>query len=103
MKVECGIVNSITRAPRAQRLLHRLGVPALAVCAAFIAGCSGNAHIDVANSQSADPATIDFPIFYVKRTIPPDQDDLRSLRIAVKPTQDQLVVPKADLYMRRSA
>ena len=37
----------------------------------MLAGCSGNAHIDVANSQAADPATVDFPIFYVKRTIPP--------------------------------
>jgi hypothetical protein len=72
-------------------------------CVALLGGCSGNAHIDVANSQSADPATVDFPIFYVKRTIPPDSDDLRLLRAAVLPTNDQLVVPKADLFMRKSA
>jgi hypothetical protein len=69
----------------------------------LLAGCSGNAHIDVANSQSADPATIDFPIFYVKRTIPPATDDLRMLRDAVLPTADQIVVPKADLFKRQSA
>ncbi len=77
--------------------------PAVVACVALMSGCSGNAHIDVANSQAADPATVDFPIFYVKRTIPPATDDLRLLRTAVKPTTDQLVVPKADLYMRKSA
>src|SRR5262249_17985546 len=64
---------------------------------------SGNAHIDVANSQAADPATIDFPIFYVKRTIPPNTDDLRMLRAAVLPTQNQTVIPRADLFKRQSA
>ncbi len=88
---------------QARAWLRRLGVPALAACAALLGGCSGNAHIDVADSQSADPATIDFPIFYVKRTIPPDTDDLRMLRDAVLPTDDQLVVPKADLFKRQSA
>ncbi|MDB6156426.1 MAG: hypothetical protein JWO04_132 [Gammaproteobacteria bacterium] len=103
MKMERGIVNSLTQMLRAHGLLRRLGMPALAACAAALAGCSGNAHIDVANSQSADPATIDFPIFYVKRTIPPNTDDLRMLRDAVLPTQNQTTVPKADLYMRLSA
>jgi hypothetical protein len=103
MKMERGIVNSLTQMLRAHGLLRRLGMPALAVCAALAAGCSGNAHIDVANSQSADPATIDFPIFYVKRTIPPATDDLRLLREAVLPTATQTTVPKADLFMRDSA
>ena len=83
--------------------MRRLVAPAVVACIALMSGCSGNAHIDVANSQAADPATVDFPIFYVKRTIPPATDDLRLLRDAVKPTTDQLVVPKADLYMRKSA
>src|SRR5215475_9265091 len=103
MNTERGIVNSLTHIVGAHALLRRLGIPAAAACAALLAGCSGNAHIDVANSQTADPATVDFPIFYVKRTIPPDQDDLRMLRVAVLPTQNQTVVPKADLFMRRSA
>ena len=47
-----------------------------------------------------DPATLDYPIFYVKRTVPVDeggnvvQDDLRVMRDAV---------PKADLYERAAA
>jgi hypothetical protein len=88
---------------RPRGLLRRLGVPAAACCAALLAGCSGNAHIDVANNQSADPATVDFPIFYVKRTVPPETDDLRMLRDAVLPTDDQVVAPKADLFKRQSA
>jgi hypothetical protein len=103
MKMERGIVKSLTQMLRAHGLLRRLGTPALAACAALVAGCSGNAHIDVANSQTADPATVDFPIFYVKRTIPPATDDLRMLREAVLPTANQVTVPKADLFMRDSA
>ena len=103
MSTERDIVNSRTRMLRERTAASRFAVPALIACVALLGGCSGNAHIDVANSQSADPATVDFPIFYVKRTIPPDTDDLRMLRDAVKPTNDQLVVPKADLYMRKSA
>ena len=103
MSMERDFVNSRTRMLRARASLRRLVAPALVACAALMGGCSGNAHIDVANNQTADPATVDFPIFYVKRTIPPASDDLRLLRAAVKPTTDQLVVPKADVYMRKSA
>ncbi len=103
MTMERGSVNGLTRMLPAHGLLRRLDIPVLAACVALIAGCSGNAHIDLANSQTADPATVDFPIFYVKRTIPPATDDLRMLRDAVLPTQTQTVVPKADLYMRASA
>jgi len=104
MSTERDIVNSRLAVLRERTTTSsRFAVPALIACLALMGGCSGNAHIDVANSQSADPATVDFPIFYVKRTIPPDTDDLRMLRDAVKPTNDQLVVPKADLYMRKSA
>jgi hypothetical protein len=103
MNMERGIVNGLTQMLRAHGLLRRLGMPALAACAALVTGCSGNAHIDVANSQTADPATVDFPIFYVKRTIPPETDDLRMLRDAVLPMQDDTTVPKADLFKRDSA
>jgi hypothetical protein len=44
--------------------------------------------------QGADPGTVDFPIAYVKRTIPEEQDDLRAQR-------DTL--PDADLFMRDRA
>ncbi len=103
MSTEHGIVNRSLRMLRERASVRRLLAPAVVACIALVSGCKGNAHIDVANSQTADPATVDFPIFYVKRTIPPASDDLRLLRSAVKPTADQLVVPKADLYMRKSA
>ena len=73
------------------------------VTAAALSACSGGGSVDIANSQSADPGNVDFPLFYVKRTIPPNQDDVRMLRTAVIPTQNQMVVPKADLYKRQSA
>ncbi|MGH8133400.1 MAG: hypothetical protein ACRETP_09265, partial [Steroidobacteraceae bacterium] len=71
---------------------------ALAACAGN--GSGGSGSVNIANSQTGDPATVDFPIFYVKRTVPTDkagnvvQDDLRILRDAV---------PTADLYERASA
>ncbi|MBV8743123.1 MAG: hypothetical protein JOZ12_15140, partial [Sinobacteraceae bacterium] len=89
---------ALLRAPR--RALCGL----LSLCAvAALSACSGNAHIDIANSQTANPATVDFPIFYVKRTIPPQTDDLRMLRTAVIPMAKQVTPPQADLYKRDSA
>ncbi|MBS0364310.1 MAG: hypothetical protein JSR67_00630 [Proteobacteria bacterium] len=76
-----------------------------AVALALLAGaslgaCSGGGSVNISNSQVADPATVDFPIFYVKRALPKDnagnfiQDDLRVMRD---------IGPAADLYMRASA
>jgi Hydrazine synthase alpha subunit middle domain len=67
---------------------------------AALAACSGGGSVNIANSQNADPATVDYPIFYVKHTVPTNpngtllQDDLRIM---------QEVLPSADLYMRASA
>jgi hypothetical protein len=68
----------------------------LCVAALTLAGCNneGRGSVNLANSQLSDPGTTDFPIFYVKRTIPKNPDDLRMMRQAV---------PQADLYMRSSA
>src|SRR5580704_11286834 len=73
----------------------------LALCmATLLAACSGGGSFNIANSQSADPSTNDYPIFYVKRTIPTTAnimagaDDVRMMRVAF---------PSADLYMRASA
>ena len=71
---------------------------ALAACAGNGAGGSGS--VNIANSQAGDPATVDYPIFYVKRPVPVNaagalvQDDVRILRD---------LVPGSDLYMRESA
>jgi hypothetical protein len=68
-----------------------------AALAAGLAACSGGGSVNIANSQVADPATVDFPVFYVKRQVPltkagtVQQDDLRVLRDAL---------PSADLYKR---
>jgi hypothetical protein len=84
--------------------MKRLGAIILVLlAAASLSACSGGGNVAIANSQSADPATVDFPIFYVKRTIPPSTDDLRMMRTAVIPTATQTVVPRADLYKRQSA
>jgi Hydrazine synthase alpha subunit middle domain len=68
--------------------------------ATVLSACSGGGSFNIANSQAADPSTQDYPIFYVKRTIPTTAniadgaDDVRMLRVAF---------PSADLYMRASA
>ena len=71
-------------------------------CVALLGACSSGGSINLGNSQVGDPATVDFPIFYVKRPVPLDgrpaalmQDDLRILNATP--------VPGADLYMRASA
>jgi hypothetical protein len=61
-------------------------------CAALLSACSGSGGSG--GRSNPDPATIDFPIFYVKRTVPEGSDDLRQLRDAV---------PDADLFMRDRA
>ena len=86
MKVEHGIVKAVTRFSRAAAGALILGVS--------ISACSGGGSVNVGSGQTPDPATVDFPIFYVKRTIPMDTDDLRELRDPV---------PKADLYKRDRA
>lgn len=66
---------------------------------AALAGCSSGGSVDIGSGQSADPETLDFPIFYVKRSLPTQdgvlqQDDLTQLRDAV---------PDADLFRRDRA
>jgi hypothetical protein len=73
---------------------------AAAILALFLSACSGGGSFNIANSQAADPSTNDYPIFYVKRSIPTaanitaGADDVRMMRVAF---------PSADLYMRASA
>src|ERR1700754_3776114 len=82
MKVERRIVSAFTR----------LFFGAALGCA--LAACSGGGSVNVGSGQTPDPATVDFPIFYVKRTIPEDQDDLRQIRDTV---------PEANLFKRDRA
>src|ERR1700674_4279960 len=93
MNAQRGRQNLMRCARRAIALLT-------AALAAGLAACSGGGSVNIANSQVADPATVDFPVFYVKRQVPLNkagtvqQDDLRVLRDAV---------PSADLYERAPA
>lgn len=68
-----------------------------AACVAIawaVGACSPGTRINIGSGQTADPATVDAPIFYVKRTVPLMSDDLRLLRPAI---------PQANLFMRATA
>ena len=88
------------RTARAAPLPRRAAFMLTAALVTALAACSGGGSVNIANSQRGDPATVDFPIFYVKHTVPKNaagvvqQDDLRVLRDAV---------PSADLFMRATA
>jgi hypothetical protein len=82
MKFERGNVSTVTKAM------------CVGAIAGLLAACSGGGSVNVGSGQTPDPATVDFPIFYVKRTIPEDQDDLRQLRDTVG---------NADLFKRDRA
>ncbi len=62
--------------------------------ALLLAACSSGGSVNIGSGQSADPGTVDFPIAYVKRTIPEDPDDLR---------QQRDTAPDADLFFRNRA
>src|SRR5947208_6421127 len=88
------------RTARAAPLPRRAAFMLTAALVTALAACGGGGSVNIANSQRGDPATVDFPIFYVKHTVPKNaagvvqQDDLRVLRDAV---------PSADLFMRATA
>jgi hypothetical protein len=76
---------------------------------AALAACSGGWHIG-SNSSVTDPATVDYPVFYVKRQVPVDnagllkQDDLRLMRPFTLSTPTfTSSTPTVDLFMRASA
>src|SRR6516164_10066084 len=82
---------------------------ALPLVLAALAACSGGWHIG-SNSSVTDPATVDYPVFYVKRQVPVDkagllqQDDLRLMRPFTLSTPTFTAsTPTVDLFMRASA
>ena len=68
--------------------------------ATILSACSSGGSFNIANSQGVDASSTDYPIFYVKRTIPTaaditnGADDVRMMRVGFS---------SADLYMRASA
>lgn len=59
---------------------------------------NGGTDVTIGSGQSGDPVTLDFPVFYVKRPVPPDDAD-----IATDARELRRYWPGADLYMRTSA
>jgi hypothetical protein len=57
-----------------------LSACAAVACAALAGGCtSGSGDVEPGSGQSPDPATVDFPIAYVKRPVPTNPPDARRL------------------------
>lgn len=73
---------------------HTTRRTAIAAAAAMLAACSGGGSVNLGSGQAADPGTVDFPVAYVKRTIPMAQDDVRAVRDTT---------PDADLWVRDRA
>jgi Hydrazine synthase alpha subunit middle domain/WD40-like Beta Propeller Repeat len=83
--MNCGVSamshEANTEVTRARHLLRR-GVPSLlaTLIATSLAACSsgsGGTDVTIGSGQTADPVTLDFPVFYVKRPVPdPDDEDV---------------------------
>jgi len=91
-------MSTSERRKRAARHTMRLVVRGAAVCAALgvLAACSPGTNVDIGSGQDADPVAADFPMAYIKRTLPVEQDDLTQQRDAI-PDAD------ADVYYRDRA
>jgi hypothetical protein len=86
---------------RFEATARRLAILALASCAAFaLNACSGGGGVSLGSGQGADPATVDFPLAYIKRTLPTDPQ-------AMQPEDDARLLQTfnvdADLYLRDRA
>ncbi len=63
--------------------LARLGLGLLLSVAGMLAACTqgpGGGGIGLASGQEPDPATVDFPIFYIRHPVPEDQDNVTRVR-----------------------
>ena len=88
------------REANVKRISNRVRLVGLLGIAALAGACSSGGSVELGSGQAADPGSNDFPIAYVKRTIPATaggqliQDDVRQVR-------DTL--PDADLFFRDRA
>jgi hypothetical protein len=71
--------NRITAGPAARGLSRLLMAGLVALLAACTQG-PGGGGIGLASGQEPDPATVDFPVFYIRHPIPEDQDDVTRVR-----------------------
>ena len=70
----------------------------LAALGACSSDGNGGTDVTIGSGQSADPVTLDFPVFYVKRPVPGDDAD-----VVTDARELRRYAPGADLYMRTSA
>jgi hypothetical protein len=81
----------ITPASRGKCLLLGLAV--------LLAGCTqgpGGGGIGLGSGQEPDPATVDFPIFYIRHQIPEEQDDVTRVRPFVEDDEYSATLWKRD-------
>ncbi len=57
-----------------------IGVALLAACTIGCTQGPGGGGIGLAGGQDPDPATVDFPIFYIRHQVPEEQDDVTRVR-----------------------
>src|SRR5687768_2984158 len=63
--------------------LGRLGVGLVFGIAGLLSACTegpGGGGVGLASGQDPDPATVDFPIFYIRHQVPEEQDDVTRVR-----------------------
>src|SRR5688572_12875234 len=66
---------------------------------ALLAACSegpGGGGIGLASGQEPDPATVDFPIFYIRHQVPEEQDNITRLRPFVEDEEYSATLWKRD-------
>ncbi len=84
----------------ARRATQALLAGLIAIVLAACSGGSGGTDVTIGHGQGADPITVDFPVFYVKRPVPdPDDEDVME-NDARRPLRFEA---GADLYMRDQA
>ncbi|HET7811999.1 MAG TPA: hypothetical protein VFL16_15625 [Steroidobacteraceae bacterium] len=88
--------------PRAWLLALGMGVVTL------LTACSGHGDVGLGSGQAPDPATVDFPIFYIRHQIPMEngqiaQDNVTRVRPFVEDDDDATELYSATLWKRDRA
>src|SRR6185295_2923278 len=76
--------------------------------ATLLSACSGHGDVGLGSGQDPDPATVDFPIFYIRHQIPMEngaiaQDNVTRVRPFVEDDDDATVLYSATLWKRDRA
>ncbi len=93
-------VRKDTRAGRVAGAFNKQILAALLALAAALAGCGGDSGVSLGDGQSPDPVVVDFPLFYVRKPLPVDQNG----QLVQTDVRDITAVASgADLYVRDRA